>query len=63
MVHLYATCFIVVLNILEISHVTEVPLIMIRNSFSFTAHFRGDQEHADKYFDKLQALLVNDDTG
>ncbi|EPB73350.1 phosphorylase kinase alpha/beta [Ancylostoma ceylanicum] len=30
---------------------------------SLTAHFRGDQEHADKYFDKLQALLVNDDSG
>ncbi|KAK6052039.1 phosphorylase kinase alpha/beta, partial [Cooperia oncophora] len=25
------------------------------------AFFRGDQEHADKYFDKLQSLLVNDD--
>ncbi|KAL6739447.1 hypothetical protein Aduo_012901 [Ancylostoma duodenale] len=29
---------------------------------SLTAHFRGDQQHADKYFDKLQALLVNDDS-
>ncbi|ETN79480.1 phosphorylase kinase alpha/beta [Necator americanus] len=28
---------------------------------SLTAYFRGDQAHADKYFDKLQGLLVNDD--
>ncbi|KAK6029861.1 phosphorylase kinase alpha/beta, partial [Ostertagia ostertagi] len=30
------------------------------NSF-FAAYFRGDQAYADKYFDKLQGLLVNDE--
>ncbi|VDM53551.1 unnamed protein product [Angiostrongylus costaricensis] len=28
---------------------------------SLTAHFRGDEESADKYLEKLQNLLVNDD--
>ncbi|CAJ0601597.1 unnamed protein product [Cylicocyclus nassatus] len=28
---------------------------------ALTAHYRGDQENANKYFDKFQAVLVNDD--
>lgn len=42
-------------------HGVESQFPMFFAYMSLTAHFRGDQAHADKYFEKLQALLVNDE--
>ncbi|VDL69748.1 unnamed protein product [Nippostrongylus brasiliensis] len=42
-------------------HGIESQFPMFYIYISLTALFRGDQEHAEKYFDKLQGLLVNDD--
>uniref|UniRef100_A0A7I4YMH8 Phosphorylase b kinase regulatory subunit n=3 Tax=Haemonchus contortus TaxID=6289 RepID=A0A7I4YMH8_HAECO len=42
-------------------HGVESQFPMFFAYLSLTAYFRGDQEHADKYYEKLQNLLVNDD--